>query len=176
MGKTKQLVEERPEDLARQVHQPQRQTRDGREIPSSVPLEPPLGYKRQPTLAETMRNMIRSEALERHARSQGQETFEEADDFDIEDEDHPDRNSPYEANFDPIGEADRRALRGDRIPDDDPQLQELTRQRPTSQQTPKSQDPVEGGAEPSPEPGSDPPAGGNPLTRVAEHFRRKPSK
>lgn len=67
---------------------------------SPIPIEPPLGYKRQPSLAEQMRQLIRSEALAAAARSQGYETLEEGDDFDVQDDYDP--RSPWEYNFDPV--------------------------------------------------------------------------
>lgn len=71
----------------------------GREYPDPTPIAPPLGFIKQPTLAETMRQMIRSEALKNAARESGHETFEEADDFDVGDDYDP--RSPYEETFDP---------------------------------------------------------------------------
>lgn len=67
---------------------------DGSEHPDPVPLAPPIGYVEQPNLWEQMRAMIRSEQLKQLAEAAGAETFEEADDFDVEDEIEP--NSPYE--------------------------------------------------------------------------------
>lgn len=73
--------------------------RDGKEYPDPTPVAPPIGFIKQPTLAETMRSMILGEALKRHARESGQETFEEADDFDVGDDYDP--TSPYEETFEP---------------------------------------------------------------------------
>lgn len=70
----------------------------GRELNDPTPVSPPLNYKRAPSLAEQIREMVRSEALAQALRSQGVETFEEADDFDVGDDFDP--SSPYEANFD----------------------------------------------------------------------------
>ncbi|MEM2002687.1 MAG: hypothetical protein QXT77_08595, partial [Candidatus Methanomethylicaceae archaeon] len=75
-------------------------TPEGREIVSSVPMAPPVGYKKQPSLVETIRMMVRQEKLAQELASQGFETFEEADDFYIEDDDFDDRH-PYEAEFEP---------------------------------------------------------------------------
>lgn len=74
----------------------------GREIPDPTPIAPPLGYIRQPSLAEQMRAMIRSENLRLAALQSGVETFEEADDFDVGDDFDP--HSPYENDFDPSAE------------------------------------------------------------------------
>lgn len=73
---------------------------DGREIPSSVPVAPPVGYKKQPSMVEMVREMVRSERLRQEVAAAGAETFEEAEDFDVGDE--PDMAStPYENDFDP---------------------------------------------------------------------------
>lgn len=69
----------------------------GREKPNPYPLEPPIGYKKQPTIAELMRQAIRQASEE--ARSAGYETEEEANDFDIDDEFDP--STPYEHDFEP---------------------------------------------------------------------------
>lgn len=66
--------------------------------PTSV--APPVGYKRHPTIAETVRDLIRSEKLKNALSEAGEETFEEADDFDVDDE-PPLPPHLYEPNFDP---------------------------------------------------------------------------
>lgn len=71
----------------------------GREMPSPLPVAPPIGYKKSPSLAEQIRQMVLSERLKQEALSAGAETFEEADDFDVEDDYDP--SSPYEVDFDP---------------------------------------------------------------------------
>jgi len=71
----------------------------GREKPDPVPLSPPLGYKKQPSLAEQIRAMVRSEKLRQEVEEAGMETWDEADDFDIGDDYDP--RSPYEEVFDP---------------------------------------------------------------------------
>lgn len=70
--------------------------------PDPTPMQPPLGYKRQPSMVEHIRNMVRSEHLRLAAEQSGAETFEEADDFDIDD-DLPEPSSAYEfeENFEP---------------------------------------------------------------------------
>lgn len=69
-----------------------------REKPDPVPIQPPVGYKKQPSLHEQIRDMIKSEQLARDLAAQGIETFDEADDFDIPD-DPIDPSTPYEADF-----------------------------------------------------------------------------
>lgn len=74
-------------------------TPDGREIVSNVPIAPPIGYIKQPTLHERIRDMVRSEQLRQAAEGAGYETFDEADDFAVGDDHDP--SSPYEQDFDP---------------------------------------------------------------------------
>lgn len=84
------------------------QTKEGAEIPDPTPMEPPINYVKQPSLASQIRDMVRSEALRQAAEAQGYETFEEADDFEIEDE--PDlAATPYEAEFEGISAVQARA-------------------------------------------------------------------
>lgn len=72
----------------------------GWEIPDPKPLSIPSGFKRPETLSEQVQRLIRH-GLSDIAASQGFETFEDADDFDVEDE-HLDPATPYEAEFDPV--------------------------------------------------------------------------
>lgn len=81
---------------------------NGHEVLDPTPIAPPIGYTRTPSLAEQIRSMVRSEKLAQAARDAGQETFEEADDFDIGEDYEPD--SPYQANFDPMTPEERAAL------------------------------------------------------------------
>lgn len=69
----------------------------GRELPDSTPIELPLHWQRPQTIQEQIRSFVRSE-LSRRAAAQGEETFEEADDFDVDDDFDP--RSPWELNFD----------------------------------------------------------------------------
>lgn len=71
---------------------------DGSEILDSRPMEPPVGYKAQPSLSEQIRAMVRSEQLAAAAEAGGAETFDEADDFDVPD-DPIDPSTPYEEVF-----------------------------------------------------------------------------
>lgn len=65
----------------------------GREVPDPRPVSVPHGWQRPLTLQEEIRRYIRVE-MSKQAAQDGEETFEEADDFDVEDED--DLASPYE--------------------------------------------------------------------------------
>lgn len=71
----------------------------GQEVPDPTPMAPPVGYVKQQSLAEQIREMVRSEKLRMEVEAQGLETFEEADDFDVGDDYDP--LSPYENDFDP---------------------------------------------------------------------------
>lgn len=65
----------------------------GRELPDPTPLEVPLNWKRPPSMQELIKQHIRSE-MSRQAADTGMETFEEADDFDVDED--PDPLSQYE--------------------------------------------------------------------------------
>lgn len=74
-------------------------TESGYEVVDPTPVEPPIGYFKQPSMVEHIRAMIRAEELRKEAEAAGLETFEEADDFEIGDDYDP--TSPYEESFDP---------------------------------------------------------------------------
>lgn len=76
----------------------------GRELVSNVPMAPPIGFKRQPSLAERIRQMVKSEQLRLEAENAGYETFDEADDFDVEDDFDP--QTQYEEVFEPAAQPD----------------------------------------------------------------------
>lgn len=71
---------------------------NGHEILDPTPMAIPIGFKRPETLAEQIKRMVRSERLAQEAEAQGYETWEEADDFDVDDDFDP--SSPYEQHFD----------------------------------------------------------------------------
>lgn len=88
---------------------------NGREVLDGTPLSPPVGYMRQPSLAEQIRNSVRDyKLMQKLAGDDDIETFEEADDFDVDD-DVP-VNSPWEetfdsdgnSNFEPIAEVNKK--------------------------------------------------------------------
>lgn len=58
----------------------------GLEIPDSTPMEIPVGYRRPETLQDQIRRMVRVD-LSAAAEQAGAESFDEANDFDIEDDD-----------------------------------------------------------------------------------------
>lgn len=65
----------------------------GRELPDPTPVEMPLNFKRPVPMAELIRRTIRTE-LSRRAEQAGFESFDESDDFDVDDDVEP--VSPYE--------------------------------------------------------------------------------
>lgn len=73
-----------------------KQTPNGAEIPDPQPMAIPVGARRPLQLDEQIRRLLRSEEF--HASMAGDETFEEALDFDVDDEFDP--SSPYEAEHD----------------------------------------------------------------------------
>lgn len=73
---------------------------DGKEYPDPVPAAPPVGYQDPPDLMTTIRRMVHSELFNQAFADAGMETFEEADDFDIDD-DPMDPLTDYERVFDP---------------------------------------------------------------------------
>lgn len=77
-------------------------TDDG-QLMDPTPVAPPIGYKKQPSMVDHLREMVRSELLARDLARQGVETFDEADDFGADDEDEAGMPplSGYEAEFDP---------------------------------------------------------------------------
>lgn len=73
--------------------------KEGAEKLDPTPMAPPIGYKPQPSIAELVRAMIVSEKLKAEAAAMGAETFEESEDFDVDDDYDP--SSPWENDFDP---------------------------------------------------------------------------
>lgn len=72
----------------------------GRELGDPLPVAPPAHLRRGQTTAEMIQSMVRRE-LSLRAEEHGFETFEESDDFDIDD-DPADPHTSYEAHFDPL--------------------------------------------------------------------------
>lgn len=75
-----------------------RQDEFGREVPDGEPLALPSGFKRPETLAEQVARLVQG-SLSRLAQESGEESFEESEDFDVEDDFDP--RTPYEEIFDP---------------------------------------------------------------------------
>lgn len=73
--------------------------RDGKEYGDPIPMEPPIGYTTPPGLREMFSEMIRNHEFQRRQAEAGVETFEEAGDFEVDDD--PMLKTPYERFFDP---------------------------------------------------------------------------
>lgn len=67
------------------------------EDPDPTPLAIPVNFRRPPSIEEMIQKYVRTE-LSTRAQDQGAETFEEADDFDVDDD--PELRSPYEITAD----------------------------------------------------------------------------
>lgn len=63
--------------------------RDGKEYPDPVPTAPPVGFEQAPDLMDMMRRMIRSETYQQKLEAEGFDTFEEAGDYDVDDDPLP---------------------------------------------------------------------------------------
>lgn len=70
----------------------------GHEVPDPTPLSLPSGFRRPETLQEQVRRLVRTQ-LSQAAAEQGEETFEESEDFDVDDDFDP--STPFEVFFDP---------------------------------------------------------------------------
>lgn len=73
----------------------------GYEKPDPVPVAPPLGHTPTPPIEDLIRSMITSHMLRAEAEAAGMETFEEANDFYVEDDTDP--YSPYEDDVNDLG-------------------------------------------------------------------------
>lgn len=83
----------------------------GREIPDPRPMQPPVGYKKQPSMFELIREATAREVA-LYAAGREPETFEEADDFDVDDDVDP--HSPWENDFDPPWSEVKQAIQAER--------------------------------------------------------------
>ena len=89
----------------------------GHEVNDPTVIEPPIGFVAHEPLSAQIARMVRSETLKQELENSGHETFEEADDFDIEEDDFYDPQSPYENDFDhtPLEELRRRKDEAERL-------------------------------------------------------------
>lgn len=71
----------------------------GKEYPNPVPLMAPIGFREQEPIWEQIRRMVRG-AMSEAAAADDMETEEEANDFDVGDDDF-DPFSPWEEQFEP---------------------------------------------------------------------------
>lgn len=74
---------------------------DDGEFPDPTPKDPPIGYKKQPSMVQIIREQIRAAHLARDLEAAGMETFEESDDFEVPDPENDMVASPHENEFDP---------------------------------------------------------------------------
>ncbi len=73
---------------------------DGHEMPSDKPLAIPAGFQIPETLNEQVARLVRHERFNQAMGEGDQDTFDEADDFNIGDDFDP--SSPFEQVFDPV--------------------------------------------------------------------------
>lgn len=74
------------EDVYKTTDKTNRHNEDGHEILNPTPMQPPLNYKAQPSLAEQIRQQVRAHVA---LLDMEPETEEEADDFEIDDDPQP---------------------------------------------------------------------------------------
>lgn len=134
-------------EILRLNHKGKPLTPAGGEILDPRPLAPPVGYRKQPSMAEQIRDMIRSERLAQEAAAADAESFEDADDFDIGDDYDP--SSPYEGDFDPIDvetlkaaiKAERQSRSAASADDESGEAAEPEPQAPLAKPKPKAKNP-----------------------------------
>lgn len=66
------------------------------EIVDPTPMAPPVGYKREPSLMEKIQMMVLKDKVDRLQQELGAETAEEAEDFDIGEDEEFQPSSPHE--------------------------------------------------------------------------------
>lgn len=116
----------------------------GQEIPDPRPLAPPVGYIRQPSMFELVRDQV-SRQLALNAGDREFESFEDNEDFDIPD-DPADPTSPWENDFDPPWSEVSAAIAADREKRAADAANSITPASATSPPAPKPTDPpVAGG-------------------------------
>lgn len=80
----------------------------GKELLDPVPIAPPIGWHKQPSMFDQVRDMVRSEHLKMYALAQGAETFEEASDFDVADDIYPASQYEDANDFEPVADLQAR--------------------------------------------------------------------
>lgn len=86
MGRKKKIPTDAPNDPG-EKRAPLRHNKSGEEVLDPIPLQPPLGYKRTPTLSEQIAQQVRQMKYE--DLMDLEETDEEADDFEIGEDHEP---------------------------------------------------------------------------------------
>lgn len=94
--------------------------KDGQEMVDGRPMAVPSSLKAAPSTAELMQQVIRNERVQQQLNDAGYETFEESEDFDVDDDMDP--MTPYEDCFEPedLEELVRRELAGKQLHDELP--------------------------------------------------------
>lgn len=88
----------------------------GQEINGKHKIALPVNFKRPIPLADEIRRLVRNEMFQRDLRQGGVETFEESEDFDVDDDFDP--QSPWEQNHDfevAVQKEVKRRLRGGKV-------------------------------------------------------------
>lgn len=102
--KVKTVLRRRPRQMELEEYLAKLQSKglhpDGTPVLDPTPLAPPIGYKKQPSMVEIVRDMVQRERLAQEAEAAGYETFDESEDFDIGD-DFELMPSPWVNEFDP---------------------------------------------------------------------------
>lgn len=118
MGKDKSAQVDLESYLDNLARQPSAQSNyldaKGRELPDPTPMAPPVGYKKQSSMVEIVREMVRGERLKQEAEAAGMESFEDSEDFDVGDDADQDPGSPWENEYDPPISEVRRAVDEDK--------------------------------------------------------------
>lgn len=112
-GRVRITIAEYAAKLARKFQLP-----TGEEIPDPTPMAPPIGWRKEKSMVEIIREQIRSAQLAAEAEAAGMETFEESDDFDVPDELEPFSAYEMEEVFEPVRPAEplRAAPKADEPP------------------------------------------------------------
>lgn len=76
----------------------QRLDENGHELLDQTPVTVPAGFRRPETLAEQVQRLVRNH-ISRQAEAEGYESFEESEDFDVDEPEEP--STIYEEFFDP---------------------------------------------------------------------------
>lgn len=87
----------------------QRYNEQGEELPDSTPVAVPVGFQRPPTIHEQIRMFVRSEEFNRRAQAAGVETWEEANDFEVGDEEFDEVPTLHEMQEEFVAKAKRDA-------------------------------------------------------------------
>lgn len=110
-----------------------------------TPMQPPIGYKRQPSLSEQVRAMVYQH--KRELEDSEPESLEEADDFEIEDDYDP--HSRWENDFEPSIK-ELKKLYAQRLEEEKKKKEEPPAAAPSATSLPPQEPSSAPGADPSP--------------------------